>query len=175
MLARIRHLFLSPRGRINRAQFGFGLIVWLAFYGLQAFWFKNTGTSQLNFILALFLLVLNIYVIFCVYGKRLHDFGRTRWPLVGTFVLVLIASIFVMLNYGGLEYFETLNENPEFGMDAEKMRQVHETYQNSLAEHLPQMRLIMSIIPLLFTLWVGLKPGQAETNSYGDVPTPFKP
>ncbi|NNC38177.1 MAG: DUF805 domain-containing protein [Acidimicrobiales bacterium] len=175
MLARIRHLFLSPRGRINRSPFAIGLLVWLLFYGLQAIWFSVSGTSQLNFFLALCLLFLNIHILFCLYGKRLHDFGRTTWPLIGMFALVLITAIFVMLNFGGLEYFETLYENPEIAENAEAMKKVHEDYKAKLAENLPQTRLIMATIPILFTLWVGLKPGHTETNTYGEVPASFKP
>jgi len=168
MIARLRQLFLSPFGRINRTQFGIGLAVWLAFYAAQAAWFAQTGTNQTNFMLALGLLVLNLHIIVCLYGKRLHDFGRTRWPLTGMIVLVLIVFIFVMLNFGGLEYFETLNQNPEISADPEAMKKVHEDYQASLAENLPQTRLIMSVLPVAFTMWVALRPGHRDSNQYGD-------
>lgn len=174
MFAHLRNLFLSPLGRINRTVFGFGLVAWLGFYFLQIIWFSQTGTNQFNFILAMVLLFVNLHIVFCLYGKRLHDFERSTWSLIGMFVLVLMSAIFVMLNFGGLEYFETLNQNPEIAQDPKAMKKVHEAYQESLAQNLPQTRLIMSIIPVLFTLWVGLKPGHKETNKYGDVPGPFR-
>ena len=168
MIARIRKLFLSPSGRVNRRQFALGFAIWLVFYALQAVWFSQTGTNQTNFMLALGLLFLNLHIIVCLYGKRLHDFGRSTWSLTGMFVLVLILFIFVMLNFGGLEYFETLNQNPEISADPEAMKKVHEDYQASLAQNLPRTRLIMSIIPVLFTLWVAVSPGQRKPNRYGD-------
>lgn len=174
MIARIRQLFLSPRGRINRAQFGAGLAAWMAFYAVQIVWFSQTGAHQFNFILALVLLFLNLHIIVSLYGKRLHDFGRTTWPVIGMFVLVMISAILVMLNFGGLEYFETLNQNPEIAQDPVAMQQVHQVYQESLAQNLPRTRLILSIIPVVFTLWVALKPGQSAPNKYGEVPGPFK-
>lgn len=174
MLDRYRHLFLSPRGRSNRTQFGLGLVALLVFYSLQMIWFSKTGTNQFNFIMAFVLLFLNLHIISSLYGKRLHDLGRTTWPLIGMFALVLISAIFVMLNFGGLEYFETLNQNPEMAQDPEAMKKIHEAYQDSLAQNVPRTRLIMSVIPVLFTLWTGFKPGQSKTNRYGEVPGPFK-
>jgi uncharacterized membrane protein YhaH (DUF805 family) len=174
MFVQLRNLFLSPRGRINRTQFGVGLAAWLLFYVLQISWFSQTGANQFNFILAMVLLFLNLHIIFCLYGKRLHDFERSTWSLIGMIVLVLISAIFVMLNFGGLEYFETLNQNPEIAQDPVAMQKVHEVYQASLAQNLPQTRLIMSIIPVLFTLWAGLRPGHTGTNKYGEVPGPFR-
>ena len=174
MIAKIRQLFLSPRGRINRAQFAMALAAWLIFYAGQAYWFGNTGTSQINFLLALFLLFLNLHIIFCIFGKRLHDFGRTTWPLIAMFALVLLSAIFVMLNFGGLEYFETLYQSPEIAEDPEAMKRVQDAYQASLADHLPQTRMIMATIPLIFTVWVGLRAGHPDANRYGDAPVSFK-
>lgn len=168
MLNQAYTLFLSPRGRIGRQAFIVGVLLWGAFYTAQYFWFKNTGTNTPNFYLSLIFLVINIQIVFCIFGKRLHDLGRSTWPLIGTFMLVFVAAIIVMLNFGGLEYFDALMANPELQNDPEAMKQLHQTYQDTLAQNIPQSRALMSIIPVLFTLWLAVTKGQSEANRYGN-------
>ncbi|PHR93545.1 MAG: hypothetical protein COA69_02585 [Robiginitomaculum sp.] len=161
-------LFLSPRGRIGRGVFIKAVLVWGVFYAAQYFWFEKTGTSNLNFYLSLALLILNIQVVFCIFGKRLHDFGRSTWALIGLFALLLIIAIFVMLNFGGLEYFNTIMENPGLQSDPQAMKDVHQIYQDTLGENIPKSRILMSILPVGFILWLAVTPGQACDNRYGE-------
>lgn len=167
-------LFLSPRGRIARIPFILAMLAWLVFYVGQTFWFKATGINQLNFWLALIFIFLNLHIVFCVSSKRLHDLGRSTWALIAMFAVLLVATIFVMLNFGGLEYFETLHENPEIVNDRAALESVQQTYQQSLAKNLPQTQLILGGIPFLFFLWLAVGKGQTQANRYGDVPTSIK-
>jgi uncharacterized membrane protein YhaH (DUF805 family) len=166
----ILQLFFSPRGRLARKSFIIAVLVWLGFYALQRVWFTQTGTNHVNFYLSLVLLFVNLQIIFCVFGKRLHDIGRSTWPLIGMFAVLIIATFAVMLNFGGLEYFETLHNNPEFVEDADALKRVQDKYQQTMAENLPKTGLILSGIPIIFTLWLAIAPGQKKTNKYGENP-----
>jgi len=168
MLNTIFKLFMSPRGRIGRQTFIFCFFAWLAFYVLQALWFSKTGNSQFNFFLALALLFVNLQIIFSIYGKRLHDIGRSVRPIIVVFILIVIGWIALMLNFGGLEYFDTVYQNPEIVENEEEMRKITESYQMGIADKLPQTRLILGLIPLIFTIWLMWRPGQKIANQYGD-------
>lgn len=170
MLKQAYTLFLSPRGRIDRGAFIKAVLVWGVFYVAQFFWFKKTGANTINFYLALGFLVLNIQVVFCVFGKRLHDLGRSTWALIGLFALLLIIAILVMLNFGGLEYFNTIMDNPGLQSDPQAMKDVHQVYQDTLSKNIPKSRGLMSILPIVFILWLAIAPGQTDSNRYGAAP-----
>ena len=126
MAKRALKLFISPRGRIARTPFILAVSIWLLFYLAQRYWFERTGSNLFNFFLSLALIFLNLQIVFSVYGKRLHDIGRSIWPLTGMFALLIIATIIVMLNFGGLEYFETFHDNPSLVEDADALKRVQE-------------------------------------------------
>lgn len=172
MIKNLYILWFSPRGRIGRRAFIIGAALWLGFYIAQQFWFAKTGVNGFNFWLSLILLFVNLHIILCVAGKRLHDMGRGYWPIVGMFALLFMASILVMLNFGGLEYFNALMENPEIAEDPEAMQALHKTYQLTLADGVPKIRLLLSIIPLAFSLWLALAKGEDGGNRYGPAPQP---
>ncbi|HFB55566.1 MAG TPA: DUF805 domain-containing protein [Hellea balneolensis] len=157
-------LFLSPKGRLSRQPFALAVILWFMFYVLQGLWFKQTGTNSVNFFLAIVFLFLNLHIILCIYGKRLRDIGHSLWVLVGIMALMVIVSIFVMLNYGGLTYFDTLMQHPEIAENAEAMQHVHEAYRQELSTHISQIRVIMAGIPVLFTVWLALRPGHVNVS-----------
>lgn len=70
---------LSLRGRLTRPQFWLGFFV--VFVG-GAFASRSPG------LVGTILTVLVLYTALCVYGKRLHDFGKSAWymvaPIAGT-------------------------------------------------------------------------------------------
>ena len=98
-------LFFGLRGRIGRSQFIGGVAAFLGFYLLQALWFASSGPTPLNFWLSMVLLVLNLWVIIALYGKRLRDMGQNLWVLTGMFATIILLAVFVMLASGGLEHF----------------------------------------------------------------------
>lgn len=167
MTLNIKTLFLAPTGRIGRKAFIGAVIAWSVFYVLQSLWFAKTGTNQLNFYLAMIFLVLNLHILICIYGKRLHDLGRSLWGLIGMFTLMFIIAIIVMLNFGGLEYFNELMTHPEYAQDEQAMQRIHQTYQDAMTENLTKSRILMALVPLTFTLWLAAKTGSADTNKYG--------
>jgi len=160
-------LFHAP-GRIGQKQFFFGLAIFVAFYAAQIFIMRAVGTSLPGFFIALTFLCVNLYMLYCLFGKRLHDIGRT----VGLFFLMLAAlivlAIFLQLQSGGLEYFDTIMANPDRQDDAEWMREQHVIYQDRLAANMPYVRLMLWLPPFLLTVFVGLKKGDPRENLYGD-------
>ncbi len=160
-------LFLSPRGRIARPAFIIAVFVFTVFVFAQKFVLEYTGTGVASFLLEFALFFLNLHIIMAVFGKRLHDLGRSFWPLIGLFALMAIVFLVLILNYGGIEYFDTVMAHPEYAGNEEAMQKVLQTYQDRLAEGLPKANWIMATLPALFTLWLALAPGQANENRYG--------
>ena len=78
-----------------------------------------------------------------------------------------IVFLVLILNFGGIEYFDTVMANPEYAGNEEAMQKVLQTYQDKLAKGLPTANWIMAGLPALFTLWLALAPGQADKNRYG--------
>ncbi|PHS76486.1 MAG: hypothetical protein COB56_06520 [Robiginitomaculum sp.] len=167
-------LFLSPSGRIPRRSFIIGVAGLAIFIVLQLFVWRYVGMNLVSFFFALALFFLNFHIIMAVYGKRLHDLGRSFWPLIGLFSLIIIVWIIMALNYGGVEYFDTVMAHPEYAGNEEEMKKVLEAYQDKLAVGMPKARWVMAILPTLFTLWLVLAPGQEGDNRYGDNPVPAK-
>jgi len=160
-------LFLSQSGRMPRRSFIISVAVFTGFVLLQKYLLPYTGTGIPNFLLGFGLFFLNLHIIMSVYGKRLHDLGRSFWPLIGLFALMAIVFIVLILNYGGIEYFDTVMAHPEYAGDEAAMQKVLQTYQDKLAKGLPKANVIMAALPALFTLWLALAPGQADKNRYG--------
>ena len=166
-MKKIYSLFLSPRGRINRLEFAVGVAVLIAFVIAQKYIFAVMGEGLISFFLPMIFFFLTLHIVLCIFGKRLHDLGRSLWPLMGLFSLMIIAAILVSLNFGGLEYFNTVIAHPEYAGDEVAMKQVQQVYQETLAANMPKVRLLMAIIPGAFTLWLLLRPGVAGENKYG--------
>ena len=170
MIKNLYKLFFSPRGRISRQPFIVATGIWIVFYVAQKVWFSQTGVNGFNFWLSLSLLFVNLHIIMSVAGKRLHDLGRGYWPLVGMFALLFFTAIIVMLNFGGLEYFDTLIEHPEIADDPAAMQALHKTYQENLAQGLPKARWMLGIIPAVFIIWLASARGDEQENRYGPKP-----
>ena len=109
-----------------------------------------------------------LQIAYSVYGKRLHDIGRTLWPLTGLICAMLLAMIIVMLVYGGAEYFAAFSEyssnNPAPPEVVEKLNAEFKPRQEA-----GETVLSIAILTLLsaFTLWLALAKPQAGENAYG--------
>ena len=90
----VQHVLLSPKGRIGPSDFGRGLIL-------------LTGVMMLVQIASALVApafgILQYPLVFsyvCVFGKRLHDSGRTAWLylafLAGYFFIVTVGSAFLL-------------------------------------------------------------------------------
>lgn len=159
---------LHAPGRINQKQFFVGLAVFAVFYGAQIIAMGIVGTSLLGFFLAMTFLCLNLYMLYCLFGKRLHDTGRSVAPFFGMLAALIVLAIFLQLQSGGLEYFDTIMANPDRQNDEAWMQQQHVIYQERLAGNMPHVRWFLWLPPLLLTLFAGLKKGDKGENRYGN-------
>ena len=168
MLGNVYSLLLSPRGRIGRVSFCLGVFALSVFWALQHYvLYPALGNGMLNFYIAPVLFFLSLHIIYCVCGKRLHDLGRSNWALIGMFTLLFVAMIAIMLKFGGLEYFDTVMQNPNKKDDLAFTRAAADKYSQTLDANLPKSGFLISIIPIVFGLWLALTPGKKETNRYG--------
>ena len=98
----IFELFLIPAGRIGRVKFGFGLAGFIGFiYGMNGLMRAATPQSAFEFWLGLTYVFLFFYMLYCIYGKRLHDMGRTFWPLTACITLsflIMSRRVFIVLS-----------------------------------------------------------------------------
>jgi len=166
----MKKLFLSPSGRISRRSFIIGVVGLLAFIVLQLYAWRLIGVNMVSFFSFLALFFLDFHIVMAVYGKRLHDLERSLWPLIGLFALVILVGFLTALNYGGIEYIDTVMAHPEYAGNEEEMKKVLQVYQDKLADA-PQTNWAMIILPALFTLWLAISPGQEGDNRYGSNPT----
>ena len=143
-------VLFNPQGRITQGQFWGGWAV-LVIANILAMFIPLLG---------LFVILGLIYVGICVYGKRLHDMGRTAWLhaipwILGIALMIgMIASMWPVIL--------TIAENPEIEPDPQMMMQ-----QGGTAMILWLVSLLMWV---LYTIWVGASRSQDGENIYGPVP-----
>lgn len=167
MLKQAYTLLLSPRGRIDRLPFIVGIAGFLALTLCALFLFSKIDMGSATASVGLLSFFLFLHVAMCVYGKRLHDVGRTLWPWVVMIVLLIIMLIFIGLSFGGVEYFDTVMAHPEYAENEAKMAEVLKVYQDTLDQHALQSRGLIAVVPVLFTLWLALAKGEPKENRYG--------
>ncbi|WP_300531857.1 DUF805 domain-containing protein [Maricaulis sp.] len=142
-------LFFSPNGRIGQSDYwkGVGVII-----------LANLLLNLIPILGTLIWLVL-IYVGVCVYGKRLHDAGRSAifhaipWVF---WIFTLVASAMLM---GGTLMTAILSDgdiSPVAVMSAGGAF----LFLNGLS----------TLVWLVYTLWVGLAQGDPGENAYGPAP-----
>ncbi len=109
-----------------------------------------------------------LQIAYSVYGKRLHDIGRTMWPVTGLLCAILAAMIVVMLVYGGAEYFAAYSEysrdNPPPPEVVERLNAEFKPRQEA-GETL--LSLVVVGLLLSFTAWLALAKPDPEANRYG--------
>ncbi len=163
MINAIINLFLRPSGAISAKQF------WLGFVGLSVFVYgintllRAMEMGGLKFTIALIFPFLALYVIYCVYGKRLHDMGFSVWPLTGIITAEILVMIGVMLAFGGAEYFEGFAQYDRKAVIDEAVREaLIKDYQAEQAAHLGEIKAALWVLPILFTAWLALAPKRAR-------------
>ena len=176
-----RKLLLSPSGRIARISFVSGALALLVLFGAQHYLYPVLGNGLLAFFVPMAFFFLNMHIIFCICGKRLHDMARSAWPLFGMFFLLMAVTFFVGLKFGMLEYFESVSglmNDPALQESEEAMRAaikpLEEAYQNNLKANMGKISILLAAIPAAFTAWLALAPGQVSENRYGASPTSLK-
>ncbi len=177
----IRKLLLSPSGRIARIPFIIGVVVLIALYMVQHYIYPHLGNGLTSFFVPMVFFFFNLHIIFCISGKRLHDLGRTTWPLFGMFALLFMTMMIVGLKFGMLEYFESVSKlmsDPVLQADPEAMRAavqpLEQAYQQNMQANMHKIGPLLTLVPLAFAIWLATAPGQKGDNRYGPNPEPNK-
>lgn len=160
---------LAPAGRIAPKPFwaGFaGLIIF--FIGMNFLMKQLTSGGALEFWMGLIYFFLVFQIMYSIYGKRLHDMGRTFWPLTTCITATILISIGVMMSFGGAEYFsEFAQYDRKDIIDPARRDEITKTYESRLANGERILAPILSLLWVGFTLWVGFGKRDPKTNIYG--------
>ena len=161
-------LLLSPAGRIGRQHFWIGMAVFAVLVVVFNWGLKQMGGSTWAFLMSLPFPFLVLHMAYSIYGKRLHDMGRSFWPLTAMIVSLIVVAIIVMLSFGGSDYFAEFSryERKE-DIDPAVRAAIQERYQARLAEGNGTVSAIMSAIIGGFTLWCGVSKPEGGANKYG--------
>ena len=159
---------LMPPGRTNRRAFCLGLAVIIASVALQSITIRLLGTSLIGFLLGLFWMCFNIYMIYSLFARRLHDMSLSVGPLFAALFITILVIAFTVWAGGGGDYFSAMMENPAIAEDEVASRALIEKYQADMAESLGWARWI-NLLPLgLLSLICAVRLGAAGANKYGD-------
>ncbi|WP_300541081.1 DUF805 domain-containing protein [Maricaulis sp.] len=145
----LQYVLLNPNGRIAPREFWIGVLLLIAGNVLSGL------VPVLGGLLWLFL----IYVGVCVYGKRLHDAGKSAWIHVIPWGLTLLISIIGGMMIGGAIISAVLS-----GDDFNPWAMV------TAGSGFALMMGLSNLVWLVYTLWAGLAQGQAGANAYGPAP-----
>lgn len=161
-------LLFSPSGRIGRRDYLIGLVGLAVIFSLYGLLINALGGSMFGFFAVLAFPFIILQIAYSVYGKRLHDIGRTLWPLTGLICAMLLAMIVVMLVYGGADYFAAYGE---YSRDNPPPAEVVEKLNAEFKPRQEQGETVLSFVILsllsAFTLWLALAKPQAGQNAYG--------
>lgn len=168
-------LLLNPNGRLLRNRFWQGLIILTVATVLVSLgaWLINEMIALLSYVL--------IFPYICVYGKRLHDSGRSAWWVIGVWgagliiqvVLLMIFIFFILPGFMSVEQKETLEEIfklAEAG-DSAQVMQGMEYLMAELEGVLQRTSIVLTIIVnALLGFIIGSLRTIPEDNQYGPVP-----
>ncbi len=161
-------LFLSPAGRMGRRNFWIGVIGFIVFVVVMKTILRFMGPTLFQFFLSLIYIVLVFQILYSVYGKRLHDVGRSFWALTGMITLTILIVIAVMLAFGGAEYFtEFAQYDRKEDIDPAEIERIKTGYQDKLANAGQVMQPALYGIWAMFSLWLGLAKPEPSANKYG--------
>jgi len=169
MIKTILNVMLSPSGRIDRKTYGLGFVGLIIFVGVMNFLMgRVTQQGALEFWLGLAAFFLFFQIMYAVYGKRLHDIGRTFWPLTGCIMLTILIMIVVMMTFGGVEYFsEFAQYDRKDTIDPARREAITQAYESRLKEGEAVLGPILIALWAGFTLWLGITKSDPKTNLYG--------
>ena len=165
-----RALLFRPGQRIGRASFVVGVIMLLVLtVALEGLMRILDPATAAGFWLGLAILVLFPIMLYSVYGQRLHDMGRTVWPLTATLFLLLFATLIVMSINGGSDLvYEVSGFTEDQARDPDIVGPIVQGYQDRIQQDsAPTLKVIGIALWGALTLWLALAPGTAEENKYG--------
>lgn len=159
MFSKAVDLFLRPTGEIGVKPYLIGVAGIAVFVVAVNAFLRALTPGALSFSVALVFPFLALYIIYCVYGKRLHDMGFSVWPLTALIAAELFVMIGVMLAFGGTEYFEGFAQYERKAVIDEAVRQaLIADYQAKQEASMGTIKIALKILPALFTLWLALAP-----------------
>ena len=161
-------ILFSPRGRLGRQDYLIGLVGIVILSTVFNFVLRLLGNSVWAFLISLPFPFIVLHMTYCVYGKRLHDIGRSFWPVTGLITALILIAIAVMMTFGGSEYFAAFSEyTPDNPPSEEVARALQEQYQARLAEGTGWLYGSMCGLIGAFSLWLALAKPDPEPNRYG--------
>lgn len=161
------NLFLKATGHINQKMFLIGVVGIFVLAQAMKYLFRVLPVGMLEFWLVVIYVPMILYMICCVFGKRLHDIGRSWWPLTSAFTLEVLAAIAVMLAFGGAEYFESFSQyDRKAVIDPAVRDSIINEYQATQAANIIPISILLLIIPVLFTLWLAVSKPKLTDNPY---------
>lgn len=170
MLANLHKDLTRPPGRSSRPAFIVGLVVIIASVWLQGVVMRGIGGSIAGYLIGFFWLIFNIYIIYSLYARRLHDMGLSVGLWFAAVFVTLFVIAFTMAAGGGAEYFAAMNADPTIATDPARNQALIETYQADLAQNLYWTRWVNLIPAAVLSLFCALKAGQTGVNKYGKPP-----
>ena len=163
----IPSLLFSPNGRIDPRDFGRGVILLTGFL-IIAMTIEAFAPPVLSGMFSL-LTVATVYCYLCVYGKRLHDTGRSAWYFLAVFAGFLIVTNIVngiLLSIFAPEAVEATEEMwtlLQRGNGQEAMEKVSAINKMTI---IPRMITILAANALFAYLAVRLR-SDPDRNVYG--------
>ena len=164
------HILLRPGGRLGRGSFLLGVALVVALSALAGMVMRALDPATAGgFWWGLGYFLLFWVMVFSVYGQRLHDMGRTVWPLWGVLLLVFLVLVGVMLAYGGAEYFTAFSQYEyESTIDPAVVEGLQADYRRELERAGPTLNVTLSALMGAFTLWLAISPGEQRENRWGE-------
>lgn len=144
---KISDVLFSPHGRIGQQNFWIGVLIILG-ANILLTWIPLLG----------WLIWLGLfYVGFCVYGKRLHDIGKSMWIHAIFLVVSLLVAMIAMTMAGGSIIALAMNSSSEPDVAAIM----------SLIGSMFSAFAIPMVIAIIYTIWLGVAKGDAGDNRFG--------
>ena len=148
----LTHVLFSPNGRISPQEYWIGLLIIIG---------SNLFLTWLPVLGAIIWLGL-IYVGFCVYGKRLHDAGKSAWIHALVWLIQFVLGAIVVAISGGALISAIMASN--------------EGAQPDVAAILGASGGVVLfgglgfLLWIVYTIWVGITAGEPGTNRFGPPP-----
>jgi len=161
-------MLLSPSGRMGRKDFWVAMVIFSILVVLFNFALQRLGNSTSAFLISLPFPFLVLHMLYSIYGKRLHDMGRSFWPLTGMIVLTVMILFGVGIYYGAGDY---VSEFAKYGrkdvVDPKEVERLQKEYWAQSEGGDKIISVASYAVWTVFTLWCGLSKTEPEPNNYG--------
>lgn len=144
----IQSLLLNANGRVAQQDYWVGVLIIIAGNVIAGF------VPLLGTLISLAL----IYVGICVYGKRLHDIGKSAWLHVVPWAVTLLLWGVGFMMVGGAILSMILND------EADPLTII------SAGGGILMVMGINTLVWLGYTVWLGTARGEDGANEYGPAP-----